>query len=451
MLFFSLCVQCQVLPFGSQVTGLSLPGSDLDFVIRFTTNEGGTKGKSEKSSGVEEEDDDDFTSTSNPLRRFADAVRDEFGIRSGKEGKDETTNDGIDDDEEEDGEHLSYLEVIEQTRVPLVKFTVAPYGIDIDVCFDQPNGPESAELMHRFMESMPPLRPLTFVLKHFLASREINKPFTGGIGSYLLQLMIVSYLQHRTREDVVRKCGAGGRHFNLGSLLLDFFELYGINFNYVTTAISVRHDGFYFAKGEKDRKNVFWQPSRQFAVAMENPLDPGADVGAGAFRMSYIQRIFSHAFKTLLAYVSEPLEPTDSILARIIPPTEEMERRMELKRDAGVVDETAAVRNGPASGGGQNNGPASGGNKATRRKMAKKEKKMHKKERRQMQQGSGSSDGSGRRQSGGGSSGGDWRQATNNSFQGGKNKGKNAKRQRDGPGKEAEGSRSNSPNKRRKG
>lgn len=321
--------KCQVLPFGSQVTGLCLPGSDIDFVIRFQSS------SSSASSGGKEEDDADYLKQ-NPLHRFAEAVQHEFGLRgSNDDNDDEDDGSSINmdnDDEDDPKEYLSYLEIIETARVPLVKFTVAPYNLDIDVCFDQPHGPESADLMHRFMESMPPLRPLTVVLKYFLASREINKPFTGGIGSYLLQLMIVSYLQHRAREDVARNWGASGRHYNLGSLLLEFLELYGVDYNYVTTGISVRHDGYYFAKGGQDVKSSFWQPTRPFSIAMENPLDPTSDVGAGAFKMQMIQRIFGHAFKTLLAYVSEPYERTDSILARIIPPTEEMERRMVLKR-----------------------------------------------------------------------------------------------------------------------
>ena len=346
--------KCQVLPFGSQVTGLCLPGSDIDFVIRFTDTKN-NDGKKHNAKGEDEDDDEDFATPSNPLRQFADAVRDEFGVRSefaaagggNKSGDTDaaSTDTGDEDDSEE---HLSYLEVIEHTRVPLVKFTVAPYNIDIDVCFDQPNGPESAELMHRFMESMPPLRPLTFVLKYFLASRDINRPFTGGIGSYLLQMMIVSFLQHRVRDDMARDCGSSGRHFNLGSLLLDFLEFYGIDFNYVTTGISVRHDGYYFPKGQREMKDVFWQPSRQFVLAMENPLDPKMDVGAGAFRMQMIKRIFEHAYKTLLAYVSEPIEPTDSILAMIIPPTEEMEKRMALKKDDSLkqLKQAEAILNG---------------------------------------------------------------------------------------------------------
>jgi non-canonical poly(A) RNA polymerase PAPD5/7 len=346
----------RVLPFGSQVTGLCLPGSDVDFVVRLPAPPKGggdvdvdVDGGAETATAAAAAAADD----ANPLRRFADVILNVYGTRSEllEGGEDENDANVVVDGRGGGGGrgYLSYLEVIENTRVPLVKFTIAPHDIDVDVCFDQPHGPESADLMHRFMESMPPLRPLTFVLKYFLASRDINKPFTGGIGSYLLQLMIVSYLQHRAREDMARGHGAGGRHYNLGSLLLDFLELYGVDFNYVTTGISVRHDGYYFPKGLSERRNSFWQPTRPFGLAMENPLDPNADVGAGAFRMQMIQRIFGHAFRTLLAYVSEPAEWTDSILARIIPPTEEMESRMIAMRSGGgsmiaaVVDDDPVV------------------------------------------------------------------------------------------------------------
>lgn len=323
-----------MLPFGSQVTGLCLPNSDIDFVIRFPDKN--THGKS-KSDAIDLEEDEDEV-PSNPLHTFAKAVREEFGVKNELGQKSEK-------------ECLSYLEVIEQTRVPLVKFTIEPYNIDIDVCFDQPGGPESADLMHRFMGSMAPLRPLTFVLKYYLASRELNKPFTGGIGSYLLQLMIVSFLQQRSREDLNRsKGGRMENSFNLGSLLVDFLEFYGLDYNYYTTGISVRNDGYYFAKGERDKKGTFWQPSRPFSIAMENPLDPSMDVGAGAYRIQTIQRVFQHSFQTLLAYVAEPREPTDSILARIIPPTEEMEKRrlmkLKLAEEEGAASKSEGVNNG---------------------------------------------------------------------------------------------------------
>ena len=370
---------CEVLPFGSQVTGLALPGSDIDFVIRFPK-----KKKSEK-----EEDDDGLTSSSSdPLQKIAEAVKTEFGIKSELEMDTTTSNSNNNTSDEEKEEHLSYLEVITQTRVPLVKFTIAPYNLDIDICFDQPHGPESADLMHRFMESMPPLRPLTVCLKSFLASREINKPFTGGIGSYLLQLMIVSFLQHRSRGDLNRGYGGSGQHFNLGSLLLDFLELYGLDFNYVTTGISVRHDGYYFPKGQLDKKEYFWQPNRPTSIAVENPLDPTMDVGAGAYRIQMISRVFDHAFKTLLAYVSEPMmgEETDSILARILPPTEEMAKRRVLKDalegknsgDGVVSKETAEAAASSSSGSNVNRGSGNDKQGGTS-KQRPKEKRNHSK------------------------------------------------------------------------
>jgi len=399
--------KCLVLPFGSQMTGLCLPNSDIDFVIRFpdengkdegstkknnTAQKGEQKSKTTSANSGEEEDEEYIIARADPLNALAKAVREEFGVLSKFEPDVATPTNSAGTtlttsrDKTPVKEHLSYLEVISQTRVPLVKFTVAPYDIDIDVCFNQPGGPESAELMHRFMYSMPPLRPLTFVLKYFLASREINKPFTGGIGSYLLQLMIVSFLQHRSREEINDRGRSAslGTHFNLGSLLLDFLELYGMDFNYVTTGISVRTDGYYFPKGSTDKKPVFWQPSRPFMLAMENPLDITADVGAGAYRIQMIKNVFEHAFKTLMAYVSEPLEETDSILAKIIPPTEEMEKRRVFKMVSNIEEAVvmASSGNGADVGDDNRNNEESDDEENTRKRRKKKSRKLSSKKRR---------------------------------------------------------------------
>lgn len=365
---------CEVLPFGSQATGLCLPGSDIDFVIRFFKKEDGGK---EGGGDEQEEDGDCDPARSNPLHAFADAVREDFGVPGEFDAEDVLEIDGGNGSATTDDERLSYLEVIEHTRVPLVKFTVFPQNIDVDVCFDQPNGPESADLMHRFMESMPPLRPLTFALKYFLSSRDINKPFTGGIGSYLLQLMIVSFLQHRSREDASRGCGASGRHFNLGSLLVDFFELYGSDFNYVTAGISVRHDGYYFPKGAPDRREVFCSPRGPFTLAVENPLDVEMDVGAGAFRMQMISRIFGHAYKTLVAYVSEPalLSPEESVLARILPVSPEMEKRRAMKaNEEGGEDWVATGGAGGVAGARETGGRQRGGKHRKRNSQRREER-----------------------------------------------------------------------------
>lgn len=175
------------------------------------------------------------------------------------------------------------------------------------------------------------LRPLTFVLKYFLAARGLNEPYSGGVGSFMLQLLIVAFLQHRERaaynfnQQTV---------YNLGVLLIEFFRMYGLEFNYLTTGISVRNDGFFFAKGALDRKNTFCDQNRPHLLALENPLDPSLDVGKASFRIQMIQRSFALAFRTLMAHVTQPFEPTTSILGAIFPVSEEMlDRQVVKKRD----------------------------------------------------------------------------------------------------------------------
>ena len=54
--------------------------------------------------------------------------------------------------------------------------------------------------------------------------------------------MVVSFLQQHIRED------ARSNKANLGVLLVEFFELYGLQFNYTQTAIRITDDGAYLPK-----------------------------------------------------------------------------------------------------------------------------------------------------------------------------------------------------------
>ena len=160
-----------------------------------------------------------------------------------------------------------------------------------------------------------------------MAARGLNEPYTGGVGSFMLQMMIVSFLQHRERHAYNNHRNRTANTMNLGSMLLEFFELYGMDFNYLTTGISVRSDGFYFPKGAKGKREIFHQPSRPFSLALENPFDLVADVGRASFRMQLIAKSFEVAMRVLLSHTAEPYVPTESILASILPPTEEMRKR----------------------------------------------------------------------------------------------------------------------------
>lgn len=49
--------------------------------------------------------------------------------------------------------------------------------------------------VQKFLQEYPTLKYLVLVLKQFLLQRDMNEVFTGGISSYSLTLLAISFLQ----------------------------------------------------------------------------------------------------------------------------------------------------------------------------------------------------------------------------------------------------------------
>lgn len=62
---------------------------------------------------------------------------------------------------------------------------------------------------------------------------------------------------------------------NLGVLLLEFFELYGKQFNYMKTGIRVAHGGAYVSKQEICKQFNINNNYRMSILSIEDPLDHG--------------------------------------------------------------------------------------------------------------------------------------------------------------------------------
>lgn len=65
----------------------------------------------------------------------------------------------------------------------------------VDISFNMDNSVRAAELIRVFIKTYPCLPYLVFVLKQFLLQRNLNEVWTGGLSSYALILMCVSFLQ----------------------------------------------------------------------------------------------------------------------------------------------------------------------------------------------------------------------------------------------------------------
>ncbi|CAG7731323.1 unnamed protein product [Allacma fusca] len=215
----------------------------------------------------------------------------------------------------------SSIKVLDKASVPIVKLTDKSTDVKVDISFNMSNGVKSAELIKIFCRRYPVLPKLVLVLKQFLLQRDLNEVFTGGISSYSLILMTVSFLQMHPRLN------AGNIESNLGVLFIEFFELYGRHFNYVKTGIRVKDGGAYVSKEEVQRDMA--DGYRTSLLCIEDPLTPGNDIGRSSYGALHVKQAFEYAYIALCQGVqrnspwcSNPNE--HSILGRVVRVTDEV-------------------------------------------------------------------------------------------------------------------------------
>ncbi|XP_061738534.1 terminal nucleotidyltransferase 4A [Nerophis ophidion] len=226
------------------------------------------------------------------------------------------------------------IKVLDKATVPIIKLTDQETQVKVDISFNVETGVKAASFIKDYVQKYPVLPYLIFVLKQFLLQRDLNEVFTGGISSYSLILMVISFLQLHPRID------ARNPNENLGVLLIEFFELYGRHFNYLKTGIRIKNGGAYIAKDEMAMSNGY----RPSMLCIEDPLLPGNDVGRGSYGAMHVRQVFDYAY-TVLSHAVSPLarsypnKESESTLGRIIRLTQEViEYREWIFKKWGVRD-----------------------------------------------------------------------------------------------------------------
>ncbi|XP_015282573.1 PREDICTED: non-canonical poly(A) RNA polymerase PAPD7 isoform X1 [Gekko japonicus] len=213
------------------------------------------------------------------------------------------------------------IKVLDKATVPIIKLTDQETEVKVDISFNVETGVKAARLIKDYMKKYSLLPYLILVLKQFLLQRDLNEVFTGGISSYSLILMAISFLQLHPRIDARRS------DENLGMLLIEFFELYGRNFNYLKTGIRIKNGGAYIAKEEILKAMTYgYRPSM---LCIEDPLLPGNDVGRSSYGAMQVKQVFDYAYIVLSHAVSPlarsyPNRDSESTLGRIIKVTQEV-------------------------------------------------------------------------------------------------------------------------------
>jgi non-canonical poly(A) RNA polymerase PAPD5/7 len=205
------------------------------------------------------------------------------------------------------------VKVITTAKVPIIKFQELKSRCYIDIAFEVNTGIENTKIVQSFLAQYPLLRPLTLVIKYYLKQNNLNDTWSGGIGSYTLVLLIISYLQNFSSSHGL----SDGE--NLADLLIGFFDFYGRRFNYTDNGISVKDKCYY------DKKSKMWF-NEQFpnSLSVEDPHNPEIDVGSASFEILKAKIAFETAYYRLSECLKFPclsyLVQSDIIRAQYIAP-----------------------------------------------------------------------------------------------------------------------------------
>lgn len=318
----SLWPRAQARSFGSFVTGLSLPSSDLDLVICLPKVH---HGLGPESAGVLEGRNAIKQSWQQSLVRCLC---------------------------KEDWVDAASIKVIDSATIPVIKLRTKAEDaspchrtIALDISFEGPGnkGLEANKLICSLIKAHAPLRPLVIVLKYFLTRKSLCESFTGGLSSYALVLMAARFLQETESASKFDSCVT-----DLGALLLGMLTFYGDMFVARETGVSVRRHCYFrrsltnlvlsgvpaepplglgmWAEGGKDDRRhggycffndntkLYHKYRPQHSAAsptmsqvpfkfdplfVEDPLEPRNNVGRNCFRIFQVQRVLSEAAATM--------------------------------------------------------------------------------------------------------------------------------------------------------
>ncbi|KYQ90404.1 hypothetical protein DLAC_09022 [Tieghemostelium lacteum] len=303
---------------------------------------------------------------------------------------------------------------IPSAKIPVIKM-VTKDNIAVDISFrENPTsihtGIAARDLVANNVKEVVGLYPLAIVLKWFLRERGLNNTYTGGLSSYCLVLMLISFLKNNehcpkkqspqqpqpqqqqpnnnnnnnditlspqpTLKAIPCTCDNGDQisGLNIGCALMRFLEYYGVNFNYQLTGLSIEENRYTFSLKDDPLlgpglfpnttgallNNTNLDPNNQTTqhsihqlnntttptniqqqqqhfnnfqtsiysstpLVVSDPFVPGKNVASGSFNFSRVKAAFQYAFATLSnTSMNELSFENETILSKILMPNDRL-------------------------------------------------------------------------------------------------------------------------------
>jgi DNA polymerase sigma len=246
------------------------------------------------------------------------------------------------------GAKIHVEQMISNASVPILK-CITVTGRKCDLSFGVQGGLQAAAFMKSEVETTPAIRPTLLILKQLLKEKDLNEVYRGGVSSYGLFHMVLSYFStfygngmlgvKKAKEQPRREMLVGGqfpyfrntidgptaRDYNckddtcqtgsgkgvsekedaeewggvcLGRSLLDILEMYGADFDARTLAVHAKRGLIpkSSTRLEVDRRDV-----GKARLSVVDLMDPTHDVASGSFNTALVLTAFTAARTALLA------------------------------------------------------------------------------------------------------------------------------------------------------
>ncbi|KAI9273653.1 hypothetical protein BY458DRAFT_455252 [Sporodiniella umbellata] len=185
--------------------------------------------------------------------------------------------------------------VIRHAKVPVIKIEERYSGLKVDIVLNTTNGVTTAKLINKELKQYPAARPIILFLKHYLAMRELNEVFTGGLGGYAIFALVVSFLQMHPLVST----GQIDPMENLSVLLLDFMEMYGHQFRMGSVGIDSKNKAYY-SKGYNERAR-----NGTHVYNIIDPQDPHNDIGQKSYKSEDVADKFHDTYISMKERMKE--------------------------------------------------------------------------------------------------------------------------------------------------
>ena len=255
--------------YGSFITGLSLPNSDIDILI----------------SSKEEE---------NEKLNLQQNLENIYTILKNKN-------------------IFKDLEII-HAKVPIITGLYISTNIHVDISLFKKNGVDAAEIINKIISIYPEIKPLMLLIKYVIRQRNLNQIYTGGISSFIIFTLLYYYIADlRKQIDYEINKDEKEKLLSLGHLLVGFFNFYAYEFKYEKFGISISN-GCHLYKREDESKYI---------LSVKNFEDESQDMGINCFNYSKILDVFklaaerlNYAEKNVVSYLKEFIFPDETLKKR---------------------------------------------------------------------------------------------------------------------------------------